>query len=567
MYVAFSLLGALVVETPHGRVSGSRFPSRKAKHACAVLAIAAGRPVSKEQLIDVLWGDRLPKNPNATADHTISLLRKTLHTELGVQPIVTEHGQYRLDLSLSSVDTMQFDTLVEPDTESPQERLTQLLQAIELVRGPLLADEPYESWAEVVRERYRRKLERALLDASTLALTLDDPALALRLAERARQESALVLEDAYTLCVSALNRLGRRHEAMVLMLELERRMLSEFNAALSPRATLVGSMVRRSDERSALSPVTVETRTAPSVEAVPFVGRESDLRVIEQAYDWLRTGRQGGLLLVEGGPGVGKSRLLTEAMERVEGVGGAAVCRFSCLPSDRDLPLFALTRLLRQLSTQTGSASTPREATAPGLYEAMADVVDASGPLALVIDDIHWADGASLAVLAALLQTQSGLALLVVATRRPTDGGNDADAVDPLHHLEPLIVELAPLAAPVVETLPIEGAWAESGGHPALLVACVEAERSLGWLSPAALRRIDDWLDAAGPASRTVLKAAAGLDPQFSVDELAIALGVARADAVDLLRWPEQLRLVRRTDEAGQNFALMGGVLRRALQS
>lgn len=571
MLVAFSLLGALRVESGGSRLSDSGFPSRKAKQACELLAIAGGQPVSKERIIELLWGDRLPKDPTGTVDHTMSLLRRSLETARGTQPIVTERGHYRLDMSLCRIDTVEFDSLLEIRGLEPEAALESLLEALSLVRGTVLEDEPYQPWAETVRERYRQKIERARLDAAALALGLHRPELALDLADQVRQDSPMVHEEAYTLGVSALHQLGRRHDAMVRMAELERRMSDEFGAGLSPRAVLVGSLVRQGGEgRRAAGPVPVRTRVgAEAPGELPFLGRDRELGAIGRAADRLRAG-VGGLVTIDGAAGLGRSRLLAEAGSVLdEALSPERVVRFACLPSDPGLPLFAVSRLARLLARPERRTAGGSEPSAPALYDALVDALDRrGGPTALLIDDLHWADPASLGVLSSVLQP--GVLehpLLVVATRRLRRAGETDISGGALHHAAVVDLALAPLPEPVLATLPVEHAWPETGGHPGLLAACLAAGQGNGSLGAAGMDLLAGWVDDLGPGGRTLLRAAADLGPSFTVDELAQHLGLAPVAAADLLDAPEQLRLVRRLDEGGWIFELAGDLLRRWLVS
>lgn len=569
MYVAFSLLGALRVESGGSRLSDSGFPSRKAKQACELLAIAGGQAVSKERMIELLWGDRLPKDPTGTVDHTMSLLRRSLESAAGTQPIVTERGHYRLDMTVSRIDTVQFDAFLDVRGLDAEAALGSLLDALALVRGAVLDDEPYQPWAESVRERYRQKIERARLDAASLALGLHRPDLALDLADRVCHDSPTVHEEAYTLGVSALHQLRRRHEAMVRMVELERRMADEFGAGLSPRAVLVGSLLRQGGERRpAPGPVPVRTRLdAVGPWDLPFLGRDRELAAIGRAADRLRAGL-GGLVTIDGAAGLGRSRLLAEAGSLLEdAVGGGRVVRFGCLPSDPGLPLFAASRLARLLTSPERRLPGGSEPSAPGMYDALVDALDhRAGPTALLIDDLHWADPASLGVLSSLLQP-GVLAhpLLVVATRRLRRTGHADVGAGALHHAAAVTLALAPLPEPVLAAVPVGHAWPETGGHPGLLAACLAAGRGDGNLGSDGLELLAGWVDDLGPGGLTLLQAAAEAGSSFTVDELARHLGLAPVAAVHLLDGPEQLGLVRRLGEGGEIYELAGDLLRRWL--
>ena len=194
------LFGSLQVVGPNGRLTVSDFPSRKAKQVGAVLAFARGRPVSKDRLVDLLWGERIPRDPSATVEHAVSLLRSTLATVAEVPTIITERGRYRLDPKQVGVDLVRFDELVDVCSTLARSRSPSVLQAAAAVATDyVLVDEPTAPWAEVERDRYRGRIERVALEIAELALAHDDADAAHEAAERVRRASVSVLEDAYAL--------------------------------------------------------------------------------------------------------------------------------------------------------------------------------------------------------------------------------------------------------------------------------------------------------------------------------------------------------------------------------
>ncbi|MBV9280264.1 MAG: AAA family ATPase, partial [Chloroflexi bacterium] len=85
-----------------------------------------------------------------------------------------------------------------------------------------------------------------------------------------------------------------------------------------------------------------------SREVVPLVGREREIAELLAAWGRARGG-EGQLVAVVGEPGVGKSRLLAEALDRIGRDGGGRVLRGRCLSYSRDISLWLLADLLRSL--------------------------------------------------------------------------------------------------------------------------------------------------------------------------------------------------------------------------
>jgi DNA-binding SARP family transcriptional activator len=568
--VRIQLFGPLAVHTASRALARSDFPSRKAKSACEILASAGGRAVSKDELIEALWGDKLPQNPDASAHHTISLLRRTLVADDGSQPIVTDRGRYRMDLTVAEIDIVRFDELVHRATsEAGSSALPHLLHAVDLVGGTVLEDEMYAPWATGLRDRYLRRVQRVLLDAARMALVGEQPGVALQLAERARLESDVVVEEAFALCASALIRLGRRHEARVLIAELERRLLDEFGADISPETGILRALLRAQPSSPTSSPViTVETTVASPIEVLPFVGRVDELAFIAGACHRLGEG-SNQLVIVRGGPGIGKSRLLAEVGANLPAC--ATLRRFACLPSDVGHRLFAVNRLIRSMVNEVGRARVPAPSeSVTEAYARLADLIDELGPTVLAIDDLQWSDAESQAVLTAVARPHAVRSVLVLATVR-TDTGVEAG-----RHLElcppgASTIELGSLPRSAVDALPMTRAWEETGGHPWLLAACVEADRLDGHLGAAVIAGVLEWVGSPGSAVRLVLGSAASIGSRFRVDELSAVVGVSPATTLEILEDPERRQLVARVGSAErpreQEFAFCADLARRVLSA
>jgi DNA-binding SARP family transcriptional activator len=539
------MFGPLQVETPNGILSAADFPSRKAKHVLEILALAGGRTVSKDRLIDLVWSNKLPNNPVATLDHTLSVLRAAIG-DADVRPIITERGHYRLDMTVVEIDLQRFDAMVDEAVGQPDPLgYRQLVSALALVDGVVLEDEPYADWVEVTRERYRSRVERVMLDVARRALALDDVELALEIATRARTESELVLEEAFTLCASALLRLGRRNDGWLLMHELEHRLTTEQSTTLSPEASMLRSILRGS-VAAGTNHLVVAVRAVPTepMDAIPFIGRERELELLDAAVDRVHGGANE-LVVVEGPLGIGKTRLFAAVNDRHP---ERVVHTFGCLPSDAEQRLFVATRLLRVCANHLGiDHHFSQDDTVATLFDQLADILEATGPTIVIIDDLQWADPASIALLAGLARPKMVDSLLVLVGRRPVVGDDELPdrAVSQR-------IELGPLDRHVVEELPIDEIWSETGGHPGLIVACLEAERLGGRLSVAAVRDAFSAADDAGSMSRVVLGAAASLAQPFTVNELALRLSLPPSLTEELLA-----PLVR--DHALRQFPLVVG--------
>ncbi|MEW6155661.1 MAG: AAA family ATPase [Actinomycetota bacterium] len=173
-----------------------------------------------------------------------------------------------------------------------------------------------------------------------------------------------------------------------------------------------------------------------------FVGRGREVAQFEVALARVAGGR-GGLVLVTGEAGIGKTRLCEEVTDRA-GAAGVAVGWARCWEAGAP-PLWPWEQLLGERGMRTGLPERPAGSMGeePELArlrffdETAASVVGAARaqPWLLVIDDLHWADVASLLLLAYLAPQLRTAPVLVVATIRDGEVGPGSPLQEPLTDL------------------------------------------------------------------------------------------------------------------------------------
>ncbi|MFD8817171.1 AAA family ATPase, partial [Streptomyces sp. NPDC059627] len=183
-----------------------------------------------------------------------------------------------------------------------------------------------------------------------------------------------------------------------------------------------------------------------------LLDRRRQLAVLERAAGEARVGR-GAVVLVRASAGMGKTSLLS-AWAAAEQSRGIRVVRGSGAELEQDFAFSVLRQLAEPLLAQAGRAGRERLLSGPAesashalrvaglgdagglsseasqgllhsLYWLMVHVTD-DGPVALVVDDVHWADGPSLRWLEYLTRRLRGLPLLLVLAAR-TDSGTGAE--------------------------------------------------------------------------------------------------------------------------------------------
>jgi len=212
--------------------------------------------------------------------------------------------------------------------------------------------------------------------------------------------------------------------------------------------------------------------------ASALVGRADELRAVRAAWASVVDGKPG-VVLLGGDAGVGKSRLVAELRPDVLAAGGAWLLGSTPSRSSGTQPFAPLTGALRTLLRDLDPAERDRivghargdlarllpELGAAGgspavfdavttdparLFELVIGVLDRLGrdrPVALVLEDLHWAEASTLDLVDFLARNLDGLRLLVVLTYR-------ADELHRTHPLRPALAELRRL--PAVTTVTVE---------------------------------------------------------------------------------------------------------------
>jgi DNA-binding SARP family transcriptional activator/DNA-binding beta-propeller fold protein YncE len=134
----FRLLGPLEVEGDHGVVS---LGSGKQRALLSILLLRANESVSREGLIDGLWGDEPPASAGHSVEVYVSRLRKTLVEAGGDAALTTRGSGYQLRVAPGESDASRFRQLLEEaHGAEPRRASTLLSEGLALWRGRALSD-------------------------------------------------------------------------------------------------------------------------------------------------------------------------------------------------------------------------------------------------------------------------------------------------------------------------------------------------------------------------------------------------------------------------------------------
>ncbi len=387
---------------------------------------------------------------------------------------------------------------------------------------------------------------------------------------------------------------------------------ARLQSAAEPGTLLVGEETYRATRRSiryaAVDPIVARGKSEPVLAWVaigeagegggggPFVGRDRELDILTTVWASAVSHDRPHLVTVLGPPGIGKSRLLREFLERVEASGGRAIVGRS-LPYEEqtgyrtsaeqlkragailetDPPEVARTKLmglLTELLTESEAAEigrylslllglgldAPSEDRTP-LFFAVRRFVDGLGqqrPTVLVFEDLHWAETTQLDLLEYLSTHVRDVPIAFVALARPElldarptwGGGLRAQTTIPLEPLEP--ADAAAVAAATLGTSPERVATIQrlvevAGGNPLfveeLAASVAEGAHDAEGLPSTVREAIASRIDILPPAERSVLLDASVIGKTFwrgvlssMVEPTALDEALDALEARDLIR-------------------------------
>src|SRR5947208_8853216 len=161
----------------------------------------------------------------------------------------------------------------------------------------------------------------------------------------------------------------------------------------------------------------------------PSRGRAGELKTTGAMVAAVAQGR-GGVLVIEGPPRIGKSRLLTEVLTLAD-KSGVRTWFGEAFEYQQPVPFFSLFMATLNADPPVGDAEALRRlgGSADLRYWVVHDLADAihaaaaETPLVIVLEDIHWADNGTLLALRSLATARPDVAVLWVLTARTGAGG------------------------------------------------------------------------------------------------------------------------------------------------
>ena len=457
----------------------ARLHSAKALALLAYLALEANAPHSRAKLAGLLWGE----SPDAQARHS---LRQALHSlrqalgDLSQGCLAVEEETVAFEPHPDVwVDAREFQTLAAADSNGLDawRRAAHLYKGL-LLEGVELPDCPvFEEWLFFQRDALEQQVLSVLqkLVDGLLQQGADQEALAF-----AQQWIRLdpLQEHAHRRLMHIHAALGDRDRVRRQYRMCADILTRELGVEPSAETESLYHQLTAARPESIHPPERLPVSRPVDQLQLPLLGREPELAVLQTCLDQAIAG-QGGLLLVAGEAGMGKTRLVTEFIRHSQEVATAQAVPIrwlsgrcyrpeACAPytmwSDALRPLLTadwqplltglptvwrqqLARLVPEMAPAAGdiegaTAAESRLRLLQGTVQGLAQLTQCA-TLLLFFDDLHWAGEDSLALLHYAARHLAGYPLLIIGTYRPEVAIDNP-------HLNHLLSAASDVAAPTV---------------------------------------------------------------------------------------------------------------------
>jgi DNA-binding SARP family transcriptional activator len=466
----------------------------------ALLLMERGRVVSVDRMIDQLWRGEPPPRAIASLQAYVSNLRRILEPgrarRAQARILVSAPPGYAVRLPDEAVDAWRFESLLTAARKEapgqPERARQELEQALALWRGPAYAEFADEGWATAEVVRLTEQHLAAQEAWAEVALRTGAAVEAVPAAEALIRQQPL-REGSWRLLALSLWACDRQADALAALRRARRMLRDELGLEPGPALAEVEEAIlgQRQEVLRRVQPLpapaAAASPTSPAESRIPeegrtpaesripedlFVGRGHELRAIAAAA----ARHAGGVVLITGEGGAGKTRLLDRAAAHLAEAGWTVVTG-SCPDAGGAPSAWAWTEALRALATYVPPAEPagalgalldpdarpagprPRPdaaadaaATRFRLHQAVVAWLRqaaATRPVAVLLDDLHQADAETLALLETVAAGLAGSPLLLMAAYRPAEAGGELEqALAVLARRSPARLPLAGLPAP-----------------------------------------------------------------------------------------------------------------------
>lgn len=404
------------------------------KAATLLQLLALNRRLIKDQLIEMLWPDVLPRSGVNNLYQTLHVLRRILDESLGLgtadEVVVFEAGILHLG-EAAWVDVHEF----ELRCSAAQLSIHDAQQALSLYRGDLLADDLYNDAIQSRREDLQRLHRKTVLRLADQYREVGDYHAAIVILtpllnrDRTDETTHRELMRLYAL-------MGQRHEALRQYQNCVEALAADLDVTPDPatealyRQILNGTISAPSVLPIGIpsTPVSLDMETS-----LPLVGRQAELTTLR---DWIRNSHNAGVhtILLAGDAGLGKTRLAFETLRDSARSGmttlfGGAYKQEGPLSYHPFIEAFDRYLAEHQYPPEQNpithfkplGSTDPQQEHSALFRETAAFLIKLAkhNPVVLLVDDLHAADETSLRLFHYLARQTQAVPIILLATYQP----------------------------------------------------------------------------------------------------------------------------------------------------
>lgn len=588
----------------HGNESLNTVDTPRLQSLLAYLLLHRETPQSRHRVAFLFWPDSPEEQALTNLRNLLYRLRHSLPQSDRFLYVDRRTLRWR-DTAPFELDVAEFEGALNRADDAPDRAAERsaLKQAVGLYEGDLLPG-LYDDWIIPERQRLRQSFERALERLTRLLEDQHHYRAAVDYARRLVRHDPL-REVSYRRLMRLQALTGDRSGALRTYHRCAS--LLEHELGVEP-----GPATREMYERLLAvedAPLPPQARPGRAGAVSPLVGRQDAWAELRHA--WRRaTGAHPHLVLISGEAGIGKTRLAEELIQWASRQG-TATATARCYAAEGELayaPVAAwlrarrlpsslgrvwrgeLARLLPELLTDDPDLPEPGPITEPWqrrqFFEALTRaLLYGDQPLLLLIDALQWCDQGTLEFLHYLLRYDPRARLLVVATYRPHQVGDDHPLSSLIHALRQEDqmdeIELAPLSKGETAALAknvagrevhpdlVDCLYRETEGNPLFIVETVRGglpdevrELPSGGMvcvpRPLPSRMKDALMtriEQLSPLSRSLAELAATIGREFTFDVLREASDAGEDRLVQGLDELWQRRIIREQGEEAYDFS------------
>jgi DNA-binding SARP family transcriptional activator/predicted ATPase len=444
--IRVELFGSLRVTFGKEAITGVR--TNRMRSLLAFLVLHQDAPQSREHLAFLLWPESDQAQARTNLRQLLHNLRRALPVECSLLSSDNTSVRWLPDRSCT-IDVFEFEEAVRRSERASGDGQPAVREALELAVGLYQDDllpELFDDWLRPRREQLRLQFAEALRHFAELLEA--DGEITASIRHVARLVALDPLREAYYQSLMRLHlRNHDRSSALRVYHQCKRSLQRELGVSPAAATQEIFTEALRSGDAGA----TAFPPPMASTKPLPLVGRRREWEQLSECWQRVTRG-ESHCALITGEPGIGKTRLAEEFLEKCSRQSGQAVAMARCYRAQGPFAYGPVTEWLRTEPLKRAREKLPRSqlselarllpeilAEAPGLHspqplmeswqrlhlhDALSSIFRlAAKPLLLLVDDLQWCDQDSFEWLRSFFRSAPADRFLMIGTVRAGDAG------------------------------------------------------------------------------------------------------------------------------------------------